>query len=44
MQRVANGHLYSASDLLNFLGCSHATYLDLIDLVTPLPKSKDDPQ
>ena len=44
MQRTEDGLLYSASDLLNFLGCRHATFLDLTDLETPLPKAVDDPQ
>jgi predicted RecB family nuclease len=44
MQRTEDELLYSASDLLNFLGCRHATFLDLVDLETPLPKAVDDPQ
>ena len=44
MQQTEDGPLYSASDLLNFLGCRHATFLDLIDLETPLPRAVDDPQ
>jgi uncharacterized protein len=44
MQQTEDGLLYSASDLLNFLGCRHAAFLDLIDLETPLPKAVDDPQ
>ena len=44
MQQTEDGLLYSASDLLNFLGCRHATFLDLIDLETPLPRAVDDPQ
>jgi predicted RecB family nuclease len=44
MQRTENGLLYSASDMLNFLGCRHATFLDLIDLKAPISKAIDDPQ
>jgi len=33
--------LYSASDLVNYLECEHLTTLDLIDLVTPLPRTTD---
>jgi hypothetical protein len=36
--------LYSASDLVNYLECEHLTALDLIDLETPLPKTKDSDQ
>jgi uncharacterized protein len=32
--------LFSAVDILNFLDCEHHTYLDLIDLETPLPKTQ----
>jgi predicted RecB family nuclease len=32
MQLAANGLLLSASDLVNFLGCAHASYLDLRQL------------
>jgi predicted RecB family nuclease len=36
MQIVAGRLLLSASDLVNFLGCTHATYLDLRDLTDPV--------
>ena len=44
MQKINGSHLYSASDLVNFLECSHLTALDLINLETPLPKAEDDEQ
>ncbi|MFZ4604120.1 MAG: TM0106 family RecB-like putative nuclease, partial [Caulobacterales bacterium] len=34
--------LYSASDLVNFLGCRHATFLDLRQLLDPAPRPPDD--
>ncbi|MBF0400372.1 MAG: TM0106 family RecB-like putative nuclease [Magnetococcales bacterium] len=36
--------LYAASDLNGFLGCRHSTFLDLKDLVEPLPRAEDDAQ
>ena len=36
MQILDGNLLLSASDLVNFLGCRHATYLDLRDLTDPL--------
>jgi uncharacterized protein len=36
--------LYSASDLVNFLGCTHATFLDLGHLVNPAQFPPDDEQ
>jgi uncharacterized protein len=36
--------LLSASDLVHYLGCTHCTYLDLINLETPLEKAVDDEQ
>src|SRR4029077_21265978 len=36
MQILAGRLLLSASDLVNFLGCRHATYLDLRDLTEPV--------
>ncbi|MBF0584152.1 MAG: TM0106 family RecB-like putative nuclease [Magnetococcales bacterium] len=36
--------LYAASDLNGFLGCRHSTFLDLKDLVEPLPRAQDDAQ
>jgi predicted RecB family nuclease len=35
--------LFSASDLVNFLGCRHATYLDLRDLMDPAELAERDP-
>jgi hypothetical protein len=35
MQILAGRLLLSASDLGNYLGCRHATYLDLTDLTDP---------
>src|SRR5215467_12301641 len=35
--QILNGNLlFSATDLVNFLGCKHATYLDLGDLTDPI--------
>lgn len=36
MQILAGRLLLSATDLVNFLGCRHATYLDLQDLADPV--------
>src|ERR1700682_5262926 len=36
MQILAVRLLLSATDLVNFLGCRHATYLDLRDLTDPV--------
>jgi predicted RecB family nuclease len=44
VQKRDEGILYSASDLVNYLECEHLTALDLIDLETPLPKTKDSDQ
>ncbi|MCB8748919.1 TM0106 family RecB-like putative nuclease [Rhodoferax sp. U2-2l] len=44
MQKRDNRVLCSASDLVNYLECEHLTTLDLIDLETPLPRTKDDDQ
>lgn len=41
MQKTRDAVLYSASDLVNFLDCEHLTSLDLINLVTPLPRTED---
>ena len=35
--------VFSATDLINFLGCRHATFLDLADLRKPMVKAKSDP-
>jgi predicted RecB family nuclease len=42
MQKVGDDILFSATDLVNFLECEHLTYLDLIDLEEPLPRTPDD--
>src|SRR5712691_2960788 len=34
---------FSATDLVNFLGCRHATYLDVLDLANPAPPAPDEP-
>lgn len=44
MQRYGTEILYSASDVVNFLECEHISYLDQIDLVTPLSRAEDDDQ
>src|SRR5260370_32513225 len=36
MQILAGRLLLSATDLVNFLGCRHASYLDLGDLIDPV--------
>jgi len=36
MQKHGGGTLFSASDLVNFMGCMHATMLDLGRLDTPV--------
>jgi uncharacterized protein len=41
MQKRDGVVLYSASDLVNYLECEHLTFLDLIDLDTPLPRTED---
>jgi uncharacterized protein len=45
MQKYLGQPLYSAKDLLVFLGCRHATALDLqvMGATTPAPGSNDDP-
>ena len=44
MQRRNGATLFSASDLVNFMGCSHATAQDLAQLVTPVEFPPDDEQ
>jgi uncharacterized protein len=34
---------FSATDLVNFLGCRHSTYLDVLNLASPAPPAPDDP-
>ena len=36
MQILAGKLLLSATDLVNFLGCKHASFLDLRDLTDPV--------
>src|SRR5689334_7954542 len=42
MQRYGDKTLYSASDLVGFLECEHATTLDTAHLVTPMTRAIDD--
>lgn len=42
MLRYRGKTLYSASDLVNFMGCAHATVLDVGHLVTPASFARDD--
>ena len=42
MQKLGDETRFSASDLVNFLECEHLTALDLVDLDTPLQRTKDD--
>jgi len=42
MQILAGRLLLSATDLVNFLGCRHATYLDLRDLTDPVELDQPD--
>lgn len=44
MRLVDSDKLFSASDLVNFLGCAHATALDLRQLVAPVAVPPDDDQ
>jgi len=44
MRKVNGATLYSASDLVNFLGCAHATVLDLRQLIAPVALPPDDEQ
>jgi predicted RecB family nuclease len=42
--RIHNGGLiFSATDLVNFLGCRHATFLDRRHLDQPMPLGEEDP-
>ena len=38
-----NSLIFSATDLVNFLGCSHATYLDRRNLDVPVEFGAEDP-
>lgn len=44
MRNVDGATLYSASDLINFLGCAHATVRDLRQLTAPVALPPDDEQ
>src|SRR5712691_9395744 len=44
MTAFDSGSLYSASDLLGFLGCQHKTFLDCVALQTPLVTAQEDAQ
>jgi predicted RecB family nuclease len=44
MRDLEGGRLYSASDLVNFLGCGHATVQDLRQLTAPVALPPDDDQ
>jgi len=40
VKRLNQERLFSAGDIVNFLECEYHTYLDLIDLQTPLPRTE----
>src|SRR5437773_413323 len=42
MRKIGGRILFSATDLVNFLGCRHCSWLDLKDLEQPLEKAEDD--
>src|SRR5262249_43479264 len=42
MQRRGEATLFSASDLVNFMGCAHATFQDLRNLDAPVEFAPDD--
>ncbi|MBN2338845.1 MAG: TM0106 family RecB-like putative nuclease, partial [Acidobacteria bacterium] len=44
MRKYNGSLLLAAHDLDRFLGCTHATVLDLADLEAPLPKTEEDGQ
>jgi predicted RecB family nuclease len=44
MQNVDSALLFSATDLVNFLGCQHATFLDLRQLSAPIELPASDAQ
>lgn len=44
MRYYKGSRFYSASDLVNFLGCAHRTTLDLIHLDSPMEQAEDDEQ
>jgi len=44
MREEGGKRFYSATDLVNYLGCSHATVLDLRQLAKPVVLAEDDEQ
>lgn len=42
MREEGGKRFYSATDLVNYLGCSHATVLDLRQLAKPVVLAEDD--
>jgi hypothetical protein len=42
MREEGGLRFYSASDLVNYLGCAHATFCDLRQLAQPVELSEDD--
>src|SRR4051794_31770215 len=42
MREVGGARFYSASDLVNYLGCAHATFCDVRQLTQPLVLPEDD--
>jgi uncharacterized protein len=44
MREYQGKQLYSATDLVNFLGCAHATALDIRQLSAPVELETDDAQ
>src|SRR3546814_17417702 len=44
MQKRDEATLFSASDLVNFMGCTHATVLDIRQLDHPVEVGADDEQ
>ncbi|PYU87860.1 MAG: hypothetical protein DMG08_27145, partial [Acidobacteria bacterium] len=42
MRKIGGKILFSATDLVNFVGCRHCTWLDLKDLEQPLEKAESD--
>jgi predicted RecB family nuclease len=43
MREKGGQRFYSATDLVNYLGCTHATYCDLRQLVQPVALPENDP-
>lgn len=42
MRNYSGQTIFSASDLVNFMGCAHATVLDIRNLVSPVTFAEDD--